>query len=253
MIGSFSFNGIESSTYSLICRSVKRPILPAMKTQRVELPGSSGAYDFDGNEYDLRTVTMRVVYLGTSYEELRTRARSIAAWLSTTTWKKLIINDEPDKYYLAKVTSETDLSTAWEAGEVEITFDCQPFAYAVAESTFTFAVTSAINYEFSNSGTRRIDYKSPDGSKFKLTITGSWTTLTFGLNGLTLTYGEAGSGTLVIDNVNMEVYLGTTNKFNELDGDIDTFLNLIPGTNTLAVGGTGLNVSVTINFIPMWI
>jgi predicted phage tail component-like protein len=254
MIGAFSFNGVESSTFDMVCKSVKRPLLPAAKTKRIDLPGSSGAYDFDDHEYSLRTITMKVTYLGTSFEELRTRARSIAAWLSTASWGQLIINDEADKYYLAKVTSETDLTTMFEAGEAEITFDCQPFAYSVDESEFSFAATGLTNYEFSNPGTRHIDYHSPYGSESKITIVGTWTTLSLAMNGATLSYDEAAtSSTLVIDNVEMTALLGTTNKFSVLSGDIDTFLSIISGSNTLTVNGTGLNVTVTIDFIPMWI
>ncbi len=254
MIGAFSFNGIESSSFNLVCKSIKRPLLPEAKLKRVELPGSSGAYDFEDHEYALRSLTMRITYEGTSFEELRSRARSIAAWLSTSKWEQLIINDEPDKYYLAKVTPEIDLSTTLEAGEAEIVFDCQPFAYSVNESEFSFAATTLTNYEFLNPGTRLINYRSPYGSKFVIEIAGSWSTLSLSLNGSTLTYNEAGSAaTLIIDNVEMEAYVGLVNKFNSLDGDIDTFLSVIAGTNTLTVNGTGLNVTVTINFIPMWI
>jgi hypothetical protein len=74
------------------------------------------------------------------------------------------------------------------------------------------------------------------------------------MNGNTLTYPEAvAGGTLVIDNVEMECLLGGVNKFNVLTGDKDEFLSIIPGSNTLTIGGTGLNVSVTLDYIPMWI
>lgn len=253
MIGSFSFNGVDSTSFKLVCKSVKRPLLPAAKTKRVELAGSSGAYDFDGLEYSLRTVTMKIQYIGTSYEELRSRARSIAAWLSQGTWSRLIINDESDKYYLAKVTGEVDLEALWESGTADVSFDCQPYAYSVAESTYNFTATGAKTYEFQNGGTREINYRSPQGCKFKITAVGTLTTLTLTLNGETLNFTEAVSGTLVIDNIAMTAKVGGVNKFDKLTGDVDTFLSVIPGTNSLVVGGTGLNVAITVEFIPIWI
>jgi phage-related protein len=197
---------------------------------------------------------MRITYIGTSFGELRSRARDIAAWLSASTWAKLIINDEPDKYYLAKVTSQIDMATIYEAGEAEITFDCQPFAYSVTESEEVFTgIAGATNCDFENPGTREINFKSPQGSKSLITVVGSWTALAFTLNGKTLNYDGAGSGqTLVIDNLEMEAELGSTNVFNNLDGDIDTFLEIIPGDNVFNVSGTGLNVTVTVNYIPLW-
>ena len=79
MIGSFTFNNIGSESFKLVCKSVKRPLLPAAKVKRIEIPGISGAYDFDGVEYALRTVTMKIQYIGSSFEELRTKARSLAS------------------------------------------------------------------------------------------------------------------------------------------------------------------------------
>ena len=254
MVGAFSFNGVESSSFDLVCKSVKRPLLPAVKIKRVELPGSSGAYDFPDHEYETRLVTMKIQYIGTSYEELRTRARSIAAWLSTNIWAKLIINDEPDKYYLAKVTDEIDLDSLWESGSAEITFDCQPYAYAVTEEDHTTTATGAKNFVLTNPGTREINYRSPQGSKFLITVTGSFTTLSLSLNGKTLNYTEAvASGTVIFANIELEATLGGVNKFDKLTGDIDSFLNLLPGDNTLGISGTGLDISLNVKFIPLWI
>ncbi len=255
MIGAFIFNEVESSTFNLVCKSVKRPLLPAVKTRRVELAGISGVYDFDdeGTEYEMRPLTMKIQYIGTSYEELRTRARSIAAWLSTNTWAKLRIHDEDDKYYLAKVTSEIDLESLWESGTADIEFDCQPFAYSVTEVSHPFSVTGADSEEFTHPGTRLINYKSPYGSKFLIKINGLWTTLSLGLNGKTLTYNTAGNGLLIVDNIEMECTFGGANVFDNLGGDIDTFLKVIPGVNTLAVGGTGLDATITVEFIPLWL
>lgn len=253
MIGSFSLDAVESSIFKLVCKSVKRPLLAAKKVNRIEMAGTSGAYDFEQDEYSLKFITMRIAYIGTNYNELRTRARQIAAWLSTKNWVKLIINDEPDKYYLAKVTNEIDLQSLWESGTADITFDCQPFAYSVIESSFVFNTVVATNHIFNNLGTRDINFKSPPGSKFLITINGSWATLSLILNGNTLSFTEAGvTSTLIIDNINMEATKNGVNKFDKLGNDIDTFLSIRPGENTLFVDGTGLNISVSIAFISMW-
>lgn len=255
MIGAFVFNEVESSEFNLVCKSVKRPLLPAVKVRRVELLGISGVYDFDadGNEYDMRSITMKIQYIGTSYEELRTRARDIAAWLSTSTWGKLRIHDEDDKYYLAKVTEQIDLESLWQSGSADVVFDCQPFAYSVQEEVKTFEVNALTNYNFVNPGTRLINYRSPQGSKSRIRVVGSWTTLSLTMNGETLNYTQAEDGTLIFDNVEMECALGDVNKFSVLTGDIDTFLKIIPGNNTLTVNGTDLSLNVTIEYIPLWV
>jgi len=252
MIGSFNFNTVESSYYSLVCKSVKRPLLPAVKVKRIELPGTSGAYDFPGNEYSLRTVTMKIAYIGTSYQELRSRARSIAAWLSTSTWAKLILNDEPDKYYLARVTNDIDLDSLWESGTADVVFDCQPFAYAVTDQEPSFIISGTTVCNFTNPGTRVINNNSPQGSKFKIEVAGTFTDMALTINGKSLIYGEPINGFLVIDNIEMTAFLGSTNKFSVLSGAIDTFLSINAGANALTIGGTTLNVTMTVKYTPLW-
>lgn len=261
MIGAFIFNEIESSSFNLVCKSVKRPLLPSAKVRRVELPGISGVYDFDeeGTEYNMRPLTMKIQYIGTSYEELRTRARQIAAWLGTGTWSELRIHDEDDKYYLAKVTGEIDLESLWESGTADIEFDCQPFAYSVEEVSHSFKVTSENVENFTHPGTRLINYKSPPGSKFLIRVTGIWSAIFLLMDGKMLTYDTPGNGTLIFDMIEMscteiiEEPYQEINRFDELGGDVDTFLKILPGENTLIFNGIGLDVDVTVEFIPLWL
>lgn len=255
MIGSYIFNGVNSESFELISKSIKRPLLPARKNKDLEVDGISGAYDFGDDDYELRKITMQCSYLGESFQELRSRARSIAAWLSTPTFAPLIINDEPDKYYLAKVNDELDLNSFLESGTVDVEFDCQPFAFSVDESSFTYSnVTGVRNSAILHYGTRKVDYRSQKGSKFKITVNGSWTTISFTLNGQSLTFTESGSSaTLIIDNIEMTAYKNGVSKFDELEGNIDTFLKILPGNNSFKIDGTGLNCSVTVDFIQLWI
>jgi len=254
MIGSFIFNETSSESFNLVSKSIKRPLLPAMKVRRVELVGASGVYDFSDNEYSPRSITMRVVYIGSDYTELRSKARQIAGWLGVNEWCKLVINDESDKYYLAKVTDEIALQSVWEAGSADITFDCQPFAYSVDEENLEVVdIVGPTAYEFTNPGTRLINYKSPQGSKFNIILTGAWTDISLSMNGAVLHYYQAANGILTIDNIEMEASLDGVNKFNVLTGDVDTFLKIVPGVNTLTISGTDLDVVVNIDYVPLWL
>lgn len=276
MIGNFEFNGIDSASYNLVCKSVNRPILPVIRPRMMEIYGKSGTIDYGGGEYATRPITMHIGYIGTNYIDLRSRARSIAAWLSTRKWAKLIINDEPDKFYLARVINGIDFETLNRVGEADIVFECQPFAYMAIDTgsdptweesdfpwetdipwnmvqAYQFTATSENEFTFYNPGTYEIGCNSPQGSKFDIIISGSWSTLLLTLNGNTLEYTESGSGELVIDNINMTAKLNGTNKLSALEGDIDSFLSIIPGENTITVSGSNLNITVTIDFRPMWL
>lgn len=131
MIGAFTYKGVSSSTFNLVCKSVKRPLLAALKSNVIKIPGSSNVYDPGGSNYDLMNLTMKIQYLGTNFYELRTRAQAIANWLRGGTWGKLFITGEPG-YYVCKIEEEIDLDTIVDqtpSGEADITFVCLPFLY----------------------------------------------------------------------------------------------------------------------------
>lgn len=272
----FEYNGIDSSVYGIICKSVSRPLLPAIRPRTAIINGRSGVYDFGGGYYETRQITMHIFYAQSNLYGLRSKAREIAAWLTSSTWARLIIGDESDKYYAARVVNGVDFKSLLATGEADITFECQPFAYMVIDTSgdytwedadfswlteipwlmdtgYVFTATGAKEFTFINPGTCNIGNDSPQGSKFDIVVNGSWTTLELTLNGKTIEYTASGSGTLTIDNVDMTVVLGGTNKLSEMDGDIDSFLRVIPGENTIEIDGTGIDVTVTIDFTPMWL
>lgn len=263
MIGSFSFNGIDSSVFGLVCKSVKRPLLPARKINRVEVLGASGTYDFDSDTYSNRPITIKIAYIGTDYSELRTRAREIAAWLSISVPNKavfdnipkLIINDEPDKYYIAKVTEEIDLDSLYESGTADIEFDCQPFSYS-NDVFINFTITGPTDIPFINPGNRMITCTSPENSMFAIYVEGSWSTISFTTGFTSLEYPKVGvSRQLLIDNITMEAIVlnGEGSIFGDLTGDVDSFLKIYPGENSLHIDGTDLNITGWIQYKPMWI
>lgn len=254
MIGSFTYNNQTSESFGLVSKSVKRPLLPSKKVNRVERLGASGVYDFDDGDYSLRKVSMKIAYIESSYTNLRSKARQLAAWLAADNdWHKLIINDEPDKYYLAKITSEINLDSLYESGSADIEFDCQPFAYSVDE---LFGYMEFVDYTgvvLTHPGTRSINYKSPPGSKFKIAVSGSWDDLSISMNykGFTIPL-SSNNGPIEIDNIEMTIVQGGQNIFSSITGDIDTFMTILPGENTLYVSGTNANATVIVEYIPLW-
>ena len=277
MIGQFEYKSIHSSVYGVYFKTIKRPLMSPIIPKLVSINGSSGSYDFGDNDYGNVSIEVKIAYIPTSFIERKQRARQIASWLNSTTWQKLIFGDETDKYYLARVQGQVDLDALIVVGEANISFICQPFAYRVIDTSddltwdeadfpwitevpwvmdegFKFTVTSPGIFGFDNTGTKEINFRSPQGSKFDIRINGSFTTLSLALNGKILNYNQAvASGLVTIDNVNMEVDFDGINKLNVISGDIATFLTTIPGNNILNVTGIDLNVEVIIDFVPMYL
>lgn len=278
MIGQFGFNGKWSNEFNLICKSVNRPLLPAIRPRMIEVYGRSGVIDYGGGDYATRLITMHIAYKGKNFIELRSRARNIAAWLNVGNWSRLVFDDEPDKFYFARIISNIDFETINRVGEADIIFECQPFAYMVVDTSldptweeadflwatdlpintidsYQFSATGNTSFVFNNPGTVIINKNSPQGSKSDIIVTGIWTNISISLNGSTLTFSEPSvtNKSLVINNVNMEITLNGANKLSKLSGDIDSFLSIVPGDNTINISGTGVNVNVLLDFTPAWL
>ncbi len=113
--------------------------MPAPVRNEYQIAGQSGSVLFPGETHQVMT------FSGTLYphDEPRTqmdaqaRIRAVQAWLGSGR-KRLIFDYEPDKYYLAQLTQRSQWSLKnWFGGQLDITFEAQPYAYAVHESVFT--------------------------------------------------------------------------------------------------------------------
>jgi predicted phage tail component-like protein len=143
MIG-FTYDGIHSSTYGISAKTVTRPLLPTLTARKLTIPGRSGSYDFGDNVFEDRIIEVELRYIGTSFNELRSRARTISAWLSGYSGKKnLIFDDEAAKYYVAKIYSSIGLSNLFTIGECKVQFECEPFAYSITLRGVTATVTAS--------------------------------------------------------------------------------------------------------------
>ncbi len=275
MIG-IMYNGLHSyNDFGLYMRSEDRNMLPTLRKRQLVIPSKHGVYDFGDNTNDVRVISVKFTYTEADLNSLRLKARAVAAWLSGE--GQLIFDDEPDKYYQAKVYTSVKISDTAYTAEFSVQFECQPMAQYVVSTgediildsilplnsdvllkpvdNFKFNITSSpTEVIFENWGTSDINYKSQVGALSKIIITGSFVTFSITLNGKTLNYNEAvNNGTVTIDNVNCTVKLGGVNKLSVVTGDLASFLKLVPGTNTATITGTGLNCSVLFDFIPLYI
>lgn len=181
MIG-FTYNSIHSSTYGIVAKTINRPILPSLRKQELVIPGKHGVYNFGDETFDKRIIDVEIKYIGTSFEELRTRAREIADWLNAYSGtKNLKFDDETDKYYIAKIYSSIGLQNLFKVGETTIQFECNPFAYSTTLRGVTATVTASGDIvTVSSSGT----FNTP--SIISLTNNGTSAITTFTLSRETL-------------------------------------------------------------------
>lgn len=156
MIG-WMYNDIHISSLKVISQSINRPALPALRIREIEALGRHGLYDFGSNTYGKRYIEVEIKYVGDTFEELRARARDIAAWLSGINGlKRLVFDDEPDKYYLAKLYDSVPIQNSYRiVTGAKILFECNPpFALSINQDTVIEDITgSGQLYSIDVSGT----------------------------------------------------------------------------------------------------
>lgn len=148
---SVRFNGVDIPSFVLV-KNIKTSILPPVSQNTVKIRGRAGSYDY-GNTLGDREITLDIVIEASTPAELRSRVRELATWMYYEEPKELILLDEPDKYYMAKVTGDTDLSQMLSVGEGSISFICtDPYAYSVNETVVDFNPTDDTPVPVINNG-----------------------------------------------------------------------------------------------------
>jgi len=243
-----TFNGKHSFTdMGLIMFSKNRPIRPEPKSIIEDIPGMDGELDYSAvnpdNRVKYKSVTDEIEFLFAekSMANVRTKAHLIAAWLACGE-AQLIYDDDPNVYYLAMAANRLDLENQIiKLRRFTIQFKRRPFGFSTTLFNQAYVVTEPASKVIANPGL----FVRP-----KFTLTGVFTTLTLTCGSKTLTYNEANAGaSIVIDNMQC-IKDGSINKNNMLSGEFFEFVN---GNNTLIIGGTGLNCTVTVTFRPQYL
>lgn len=137
---SFQFGGVDMlAVYGV--RAVAHDVLvPRMRPRLLSIPGRDGSYDFGTGAYEDRLVRIAC----DSRKALsRQTLRELALLLSRK--GRLVLWDEPEKYYVGRLYDDTALRYIGRIGhEFDLTFVCEPFAYGPGVEK---AAPGAVGYE----------------------------------------------------------------------------------------------------------
>lgn len=226
--------------------------IPAITRNEYKVAGQSGTVLFDGIEQGTLTFSGTLWPHEEPGSQMQAQAliRRVQEWLVAGR-QKLIFDYEPQFYYLAQLSARSQWSLEnWFGGELSVTFEAQPYAYAVHESVFSA----------SGSGTVQVNASMPTlwdaPAVIRITNTGSSALTGVNINdgqivfsGLSLAQGSV----LVISS---EVPIGAVTGAgdNALPG-CTAFrpLCLKQGANTVQVAVTGAeSVSVEVRARGRW-
>lgn len=146
------YAGVTLNDYCDVISKVDREILPPRENFSKAIPSMNGSY-YTGYRYGERTITIEVNFVAPTKEELESKLRAFADLLDVDSPKNLIVNDEPDIYYLAVPDGSFDISKPSSlTATVSIGFICHnPLKFSHKWKSFTPASKGIITFE--NEGT----------------------------------------------------------------------------------------------------
>ena len=147
-----TFNGITIPSYVRV-NKIQYNILPTIDSKTEKIYGKAGEYDF-GIELGSRTIKVDIQLIADNPNDIMNKARDFSTWLFYTDLKPLIIADEPDKQYMARVINETEIDELSRVGQATLEF-LVPNAYAesIEEKEFNYTPTTVDPISVANNGT----------------------------------------------------------------------------------------------------
>ncbi len=222
------------------------PMCPKATRDSYTVSGRSGTVLLSG-----RPVYDEMPYKGTlcfrdppgSEQEARRRWRSVCRWLRGGR-HKLVLDCEPDRFYLAQVDAEITWSNGgWDEGELAVEFVLQPYSYAGDQST--------AQGTYSEAGTLALTVPSDEAVPIGMRIINDGAAT---LTGISIVLGEASLSLAGMPcapgdvlEIAMDAPIGAT--LTHTDGDTETVSDALPYATAfpplLGYGGLSLAVSPT--------
>lgn len=136
---SFAFGGVDMlKAYGVRCVS-HDVLLPRLRPRKVTVPGRDGEYDFGAKRYEERRIRL-------TCDSMRALSRGALRELAELLSQKgrLVLWDEPNRYYVGRLYDEAQLQYIGMAGHAfDLTFACEPFAYGLDVDT---AIGAQVSY-----------------------------------------------------------------------------------------------------------
>ena len=131
----FAGNDLEKV---VIIEKIKRSILPTRENFSKNIPTIHGSV-YTGYKYSERVIELEIGIVAKSKEEFVEKTRILAEMLDVTSPSRLVLGDEPDKYYYAVPNGDSDIEKLFKSGgRATLQFICHdPIAYSKDWKCFT--------------------------------------------------------------------------------------------------------------------
>ncbi|MDF3254998.1 MULTISPECIES: distal tail protein Dit [Bacillus] len=132
--------------------NINHSILPPVSQNTLAVGGRAGVYDY-GNTVGSREISIDVIIVAPEQNVLPSLLEELSAWLYYDEEKELILGDNPNRYYKAKFTGDSDIKESFLYGEGTLTFTCSdPYIYGLEREYLIPATYSGDVLELTNTG-----------------------------------------------------------------------------------------------------
>lgn len=141
-----TYDGSLSSTAvpELVVQTRVTELVPSIRDTYVEVPGREGAWLFPGKAGD-RTLTMQVRLIATDSDARRAAVRALARYVNKDTKRRLIIDNEPDRFWMAKLANPSAVTELVNHAQTELVWRTDPYAEAINTTSQTATGSTAPN------------------------------------------------------------------------------------------------------------
>jgi predicted phage tail component-like protein len=139
LVFSFSLDGIRSEDKGIYINNVTRDILPPITSRTISIPDKHGAYYYK-HKYGVRRIEIAISIISSTFNSNQDMVRTIAEYLDPLKdERKLIFDDENDRYYMAVITEDTNVSQIIKLKRGTIRFlIVYPFARSTTDELIKF-------------------------------------------------------------------------------------------------------------------
>jgi predicted phage tail component-like protein len=252
-----TFNGVALSAAvpDALILHVDRGLLGARRDTYQEIPGRAGSWLFPDKPGD-RSVVLTVNIESATFAARRAAVNALAGWADSAAAARLIIDDEPDRYWLAKLSDPGETAEWLLAADTAVDFHTGPYAWATAISSTTWAAVDVVPQTVTLPDT--VDAQPVlELTADAATSIGSFT-LTVNGQALTVNYSTPAGAKLTINGISYTVTTGPNidtdltgafNPANAINALVDGVFPLFtPGANTVTIdtqNGAGATITAT--------
>lgn len=142
----FTLDGVSASSKGIkLCRPISfSAAVPRMQT--IQIPGRSGDLHINEGAFNARTGSVDCFVIDVINGSSAKMAEVAAFLLSNTGYRKLTTPDDPEHYWIARVSNAAQIASRLGIlAPFSIEFDCQPFRYTQdAETIITYVSGSTV-------------------------------------------------------------------------------------------------------------